>query len=187
MDVIRCYRASWFAAAIFLGFTVVGCSKPDTPIPLKNGSFEQWFKGPQQDPDGWTRFAGIGIVQRSDSEKHGGQYALRLTRKDANVNLFQALHPPRQAENPISCFAWAYVLEPTSVRLDVGDDSSMDYSEWHNGGNAWEQLVVVHNQNANAKNLRVLLDVSREANSTAPLTELSAIFDEVTCVVLGDR
>jgi len=123
---------------------------------LKNGSFENWTKGPNKNPDSFEGGGNIlkGSAFREEKEVKAGKYSAKIT--GDNFNFFQNLSDSKEyREKKITCFAWIKTDVRNKYRIQIYDGIDFSYSFKHPGNGEWELLQVNHTVNPEAKFLSI--------------------------------
>jgi hypothetical protein len=120
---------------------------------IKNGSFESWQANQNLLPDFWHIY-GVGRVQKENSDKKFGKYAVKIT--GDNFNFYQKLSVSGlNSENKISCFAWIKTAVPGKYRIQIYDGIDSSFSERHTGDGKWQMLRAIHTINPLAASLEI--------------------------------
>lgn len=118
---------------------------------LRNGSFENWSKGPFKTPD---YFGGVKKIFMEEKEVKVGKYSAKIT--GDNFNFFQNLPNFEDYKGKkITCFAWVKTNVPHKYRIQIYDGIDFNFSFRHLGKGRWELLQVNHTVNPHAKFLKI--------------------------------
>jgi len=118
---------------------------------LRNGSFENWTKGPFKTPD---FFEGADHIFREEKEIKVGKYSVKII--GDNFNFFQNLPDFEDYRGKkITCFAWIKTSVPNKYRIQIYDGIDFSFSFRHSGRGRWELLQAYHTINPHAKFVRV--------------------------------
>jgi len=108
---------------------------------LKNGSLENWSRGPDKKPDffegGDNVFEGMAI--REEKEVIVGKYSAKIT--GDNFNFTQILTDIHALKGKIlTCFVWVKTDEPDKYRIKIDAGVETGFSRRHSGNGEWELL-----------------------------------------------
>lgn len=104
-------------------------------------------------PDFWHIYGG-GSVQKDNSDKKFGKYAIKIT--GDNFNFYQNVTLSGLApEKKMSCFAWLKTTVPDKYRIQIYDGIDSSLSERHTGDGKWQLLRAIHTINPKAKSVEL--------------------------------
>ena len=123
---------------------------------LRNGSFENWSRGPFKKPDffegGDNVFEGMAV--REEKEVRVCKYSVKIT--GDNFNFTQILSNLDDYKVKIlTCFAWVKTNVPDKYRIAIYDSIDHSFSKRHSGSGEWELLQANLTVDPSAKSIVV--------------------------------
>ncbi len=108
---------------------------------LKNGSLENWSRGPFKKPDFFEGGDNVfdSMVAREEKEVRVGRYSAKIT--GDNFNFTQILSNIEDYKGKkLTCFAWVKTNVPDKYRIKIDAGVETGFSRRHSGSGRWELL-----------------------------------------------